>query len=84
MLIRDKRSSARKYYKSHDTTSTTKKNAVTITSRAAKPQEADDRSDKSILGAPAPGRVVLTNEISVKYQDRSENDSIGNYEMDNV
>lgn len=87
VLLREKRHLARKYYKESTSSSTkNKNNTVCITASRVKSQRSDDRSDKSILDGDAgvSSRIVTTNEVSISYQDRKEDDSIGGYEMEPV
>ncbi|KAJ2907128.1 hypothetical protein MKZ38_007643 [Zalerion maritima] len=90
VLIRDAKSSARKYYNQEDgaiSTTRNKNNTVIIsTQKFRSAHSPDDRSDKSILndsGATS-GRVLMTNEVSVNYHDRKEDDSLRGYEMEPV
>ena len=85
VLVRDKASTARRYYHQKGVTTTSKNNTVVVVStqqqknkKSKRISRPDDLSDFSGTDEPAgPGRVLMTNEVSVNYRDRKEDDSIG-------
>src|SRR3569833_2847478 len=96
VLIREVKTSARRYYVSNGNTATglrsngrTLNNTIVISGGAVQTQNSqkqDDQSDKSILGgadASRNGRIVRTNEINVEYRTRRDGDS-DEYERDHV
>ncbi len=90
VLVREVKSSARRYYASRDNPTAlrshgrTHANTVTISSRAApRSQKMDDQSDRSILDeTPRPGHILQTSEVAIEYRKYDGNDDM--YEMDPV
>lgn len=97
VIVREVKSSARKYYVAGGETYPegftkqsrlrSQNNTVVVTAQRSRmaSHKQDDWSDKSILDGnrPNPGKIVQTNEVAVEYQDRKDAESM-EYEMDDM
>lgn len=96
VLIRDAKTSYRRYYVSehNDNTAASKRskmrsqnNTVVVTAGRRTNHcttKGDDGSEKSILeGRASPGKIIRKNEIVVEYQDRKDGESV-EYELSHM